>query len=57
MTPGKKIVYLHQTGKSDSTIGKQVGVKKSIVRKWRQNDHEKQKAVSKNPRTMEGPDE
>ena len=35
----KKIVDLHQAGKSESTIGKQVGVNKStvgaIVRKWK----------------------
>jgi len=35
----KKIVDLHHTGKSESTIGKQLGVKKStvgaIVRKWK----------------------
>ncbi|KAG1953319.1 hypothetical protein F2P79_009893 [Pimephales promelas] len=37
---GKKIVDLHQAGKSESTIGKQLGVKKKstvgkIVRKWK----------------------
>jgi len=35
----KKTVDLHQAGKSESTIGKQLGVKKStvgaIVRKWK----------------------
>ncbi|XP_061746720.1 uncharacterized protein LOC133545299 isoform X6 [Nerophis ophidion] len=35
----KRIVDLHQTGKSESTIGKQLGVKKStvgaIIRKWK----------------------
>jgi len=35
----KKILDLHQAGKSESTIGKQLGVKKStvgaIVRKWK----------------------
>jgi len=35
----KKIVDLHQAGKSESTIGKQLDVKKStvgaIVKKWK----------------------
>jgi len=39
----KKIVDLHQAGKSESTIGKQLGVKKStvgaIVRKWKTIDN------------------
>ncbi|KAL0146659.1 hypothetical protein M9458_057999, partial [Cirrhinus mrigala] len=63
-----KIVDLHQAGKTESAIGKQLGVKKStvgaIIRKWktykttdnlpRSRDHEITRTVSKNPRTTRG---
>jgi len=58
MTPGRKFVDLHQAGKRESTIGKQLGVKKStvgaIVRKWKtliprgQNYHENGEQKSQN---------
>ncbi len=60
----KKIVDLHQAGKTESAIGKQLGVKKStvgaIIRKWKTyktTDNLPRSGavfVSKNPRTTRG---